>query len=633
VRIFVIGAGLVGARIAAALHADHDLTVVDIDAAMLKPLAQHYDVATAQASATSGRELLRAGIADANLVVACTNRDEANLVAGTFARNAAPGATTIVRTSSGEYVDIWRDGRLDVDCVVSSEVETARAVSAAIGMPAARQTDTFADGQVQIVELDVTAAASADLLRHELRAVRLPRDSRIAAIIRDRKALLVRGDAEIEPGDRVVVIGSPRAAQEWCQLVSPSRANVRDVVVFGAQELGAAIAQTLVEQGLSVRVVEANAARAALVAERLPGARVFNTSGLDREFLQREGIARVQAAIFAMRDDAKNLFAATLAHLEGVPYTIALAHDPVSAQVYEHAGVDITVDPLLVTAEEIVRFAHDPRTKQMAMLEGDRFMVLDLTTRPSSELIGRPLREMPMRGALIGAVVRDGRPIFPHGDDQLQAGDRVIVFTQAERAPRWSGPCEGAGAEPGRAAGPARDRRLGCAQPRRLPGQVPGPLRARSRDLRRRAFRAGMAVPGRRCAGQRLRARARAGDPRRRGGRRARGVPGHRRGVDAHRGLRRAAVRAVRRRAARPTGRCAVRGHVRLHDDGREHRHRRGRPAGVDQDLAPADDLARRHRGGHDRADRAPAAASRRAPAARVRDRGAGRRGPVGPHP
>jgi trk system potassium uptake protein TrkA len=46
------------------------------------------------------------------------------------------------------------------------------------------------------------------------------------------------------------------------------------------------------------------------------------------------------------------------------------------------------------------------------------------------------LREMPIRGALIGAIVRNGRAIFPHGDDVLQGGDRVIVFTASSRAPQ-----------------------------------------------------------------------------------------------------------------------------------------------------------------------------------------------------
>ena len=42
---------------------------------------------------------------------------------------------------------------------------------------------------------------------------------------------------------------------------------------------------------------------------------------------------------------------------------------------------------------------------------------------------------MPIRGALIGAIVRDGQAVFPRSDDVLEAGDRVIVFTESERVP------------------------------------------------------------------------------------------------------------------------------------------------------------------------------------------------------
>jgi trk system potassium uptake protein TrkA len=91
-----------------------------------------------------------------------------------------------------------------------------------------------------------------------------------------------------------------------------------------------------------------------------------------------------------MKEDAKNHYAATLARVHGVRFTIAVVHDTISTEVYELSGVDVTINPRAVTAEEIVRFAHDPRTQQVAMLEGNRYEV-------------------------------------------LQAGDRVIVFTERAR--------------------------------------------------------------------------------------------------------------------------------------------------------------------------------------------------------
>ena len=205
--------------------------------------------------------------------------------------------------------------------------------------------------------------------------------------------------------------------------------------MFGAGRVGTAIATVLCAQGIGVRLVESDPERARRVAEELPSVRVYAAAGDDPDFLERERIGSAQAAVFAMREDAKNLFAATLARIHGVSLTIAIVHDLVAREVYEASGIDVTINPRQVTAEEIVRFAHDPRTRQVAMLEGDRFEVLDITTSPSSEYVGLRFRDMPIRGAIIGAIVRDGRAVFPRSDEILQAGDRVIVFTESARVP------------------------------------------------------------------------------------------------------------------------------------------------------------------------------------------------------
>ncbi|HJR93829.1 MAG TPA: Trk system potassium transporter TrkA, partial [Gaiellaceae bacterium] len=435
VRVFVIGAGQVGTTIVEALHEDHEITVVDTEASRLQALTARFDVAVFEGDGTSRKDTAAAGIGEADLVIACTSRDEVNLVAGMFARGEAERATTVIRTSSTEYVDLWREGQLDVDFVVSSELETAYSISRILGVPAARQTDVFADGQVQLAEFDVDQDASPTVLATPLRRAPMPQDSKIAAIIRGDDTILPGGDDEIEIGDRIVVIGSPGAVKAWSELLRPAGAAVRDVVIFGAGRVGTAIARVLLSQGLKVRMIESSKDQALRAAEALPSARVFNATGLDADFLERERIGQSQAGIFAMRDDAKNQYAATIAQVHGVPFTIAIAHEAVSVTAFDRGGIDVAINPRAVTAEEIVRFAHDPRTQQVAMLEGNRYEVLDVTTRDSSRYIGMAFRDMPVRGSIIGAIVRNGTAIFPHGDDVLQAGDRVIIFTEAPNAP------------------------------------------------------------------------------------------------------------------------------------------------------------------------------------------------------
>ena len=435
-RVFLIGAGQVGSTIVEALHDEHEITVLDTEASRLQAMTARFDVAVFEGDGTSRKDLAAAGIQAADLVIACTSRDEVNLVAGMFARReAAEGATTVIRTSSMEYVDLWREGQLDVDFVVSSELETAYAISRILGVPAARQTDVFADGQVQVGEFEVDDAASPAVVGVPLRDAELPEDSKVAAIIRSDETVLPGGDDEIRNGDRIVVIGSPRAVKAWSALLWPGGGTVRDVVIYGAGRVGSAIARVLLSQGISVRMIEASREQARRAAEALPKARVFNATGFDTDFLERERIGQSQAGIFAMRDDAKNQYAATLAQVQGIPFTVAIAHEAVSVGAFDKAGIDVAINPRAVTAEEIVRFAHDPRTQQVAMIEGNRYEVLDVTTRESSRYIGMAFRDMPVHGSIIGAIVRNGGAIFPHGGDVLQAGDRVIIFTEAANAP------------------------------------------------------------------------------------------------------------------------------------------------------------------------------------------------------
>ena len=455
-NIYVVGAGQVGSTIVEALHREHHVTVIDLDGGRLAALGGRFDVVTVEGNGASRRVLQEAGVREADLFIACTSRDEINIISSLLSKKLAPRARTIARTTDVEYLEVWRERELDVDFIVSSELETAHAVASIIGIPAARQTDVFADGQVQMVEFDVPADGNRapadgplteaapraaerspsrveDVVGVRLRDAAIPRDAKVATIIRGGRAIIPRGDVSIQPGDRIVVIGSPSAARQWSDILARGRKRADDVVVYGAGRTGVAIARVLVEQGARVRLVEINRERALKVADELADVRVFHATGLDPDFLERERIGQAEAAVFAMRDDAKNHYAATLAKLHGVPFTIAVVEEPFSIEVCERAGIDVAVNPRLITAEEIVRFAHDPRTQQVAMLEGDRYEILDIVVRPESALVGKPFSELPMTGSLIGAIVRNGTALIPHGTDVLAPGDRVIIFTESSR--------------------------------------------------------------------------------------------------------------------------------------------------------------------------------------------------------
>jgi trk system potassium uptake protein len=433
-NILLLGAGHIGRALVEALHEEHEVTVIDADPAHLAALSDRFDVRTVEGDGTTKAVVRHAGVEEADLFIGCSPREEANLICAMLVKRYSR-AQTIIRTTSAAYLEAWRERQLDVDFMVSPELETANAIAAILGIPAARHTDVFADGKVQVVEFDVPAdAKDGVLIGRELRDAAVPADSKVAALIRGERLIVPRGDQRILAGDRVVVIASPESARAWSRAVGRGAERVDDVVIFGAGQMGTSIARSLLERGIRVRLVDSQRERVRDVAEALPAVRAFHAQAFDPDFLDRERIGRAAAAVFCLNDDAKNLYGAVLAKRHGVRLTIALVHDAISIEVYELGGVDVAINPRQVTAEEMVRFAHDPRIRQIAMLEGDRFEILDIAVRAESPLAGKSFKELPETGSVIGAVVRDGNVLFPHGSDALRAGDRAIIFVESRRA-------------------------------------------------------------------------------------------------------------------------------------------------------------------------------------------------------
>ena len=198
-KIIVLGAAHIGRALVDALHEEHEITVIDISAERLSALSNRYDVRTVEGDGTTEHVIRKAGVEDADLFIGCSPREEANLVGAMLAKRLG-GAQTIVRSTSTAYLDAWRERHLEVDFMVSPELETANAISATLGLPAARQTDMFADGKVQIVELDVPPdAPHNNLIGRNLRSAEMPASSKVAAIIRGDDMIVPRGESRSFP--------------------------------------------------------------------------------------------------------------------------------------------------------------------------------------------------------------------------------------------------------------------------------------------------------------------------------------------------------------------------------------------------------------------------------------------------
>ena len=125
--------------------------------------------------------------------------------------------------------------------------------------------------------------------------------------------IVPRGDERILPGDRIVVIASPRSARAWSFIIAHGEQRIDDIVVFGAGRMGTTIARCPARARDPRAARRRRRQRAHAAAKASPAARVFHAGAFDREFLEHERIGRSTATVFATNDDPRNLFGAIVA--------------------------------------------------------------------------------------------------------------------------------------------------------------------------------------------------------------------------------------------------------------------------------------------------------------------------------
>lgn len=435
-HIIIVGAGQVGSSIAADLAPSHDVIVVDYDASRVEELNYSLDVLGTVGDGTSMGTLEDAGIDKADMVIASTDDDETNIVVCSTVK-AVADAFTIARVKDTEYLRTWqRSNRaFGVDFMVCTNLLTAESIARMIGLPAARDVDPFANGEVQMAEFELSEAspiagqtiASADQFE----------SLTFASILRDGAVEMPRGETTLHPADRVVVIGSPGSVQEFASTVDPEEtaADPEEVVIIGGTKIGYHIARLLEAQGINPRVIEQEDDRARELAEKLPASIVMQSDPTDIEFLERERLGDADVVVTVLDSDERNLLVSLLASLMGVERTIAVINTTEYVDLFETVGVDVGLSPREVVAEEITQFTREGDAENVALIESDKAEVLEIEIDRDSILADRPIRDaindLP-DGVVVGAITRDNKFITPRGDTMITVGDRVVVFVDTD---------------------------------------------------------------------------------------------------------------------------------------------------------------------------------------------------------
>jgi trk system potassium uptake protein TrkA len=444
-QIIILGAGQVGTGMARSLTAeDFDITVVDTDPDRLRELQEKLDIRTVLGHAAHPEVLIRAGIEDADLLIALTNSDETNMVACQVAYSLFRTPTKVARVRAADYLahpELFNRENTPIDVLISPEKLVTDHVQRLIEYPGALQVLDFANGRAQLVA--TRAFHDGPLVGHELRALRekLPNnvDARVAAIFRNDEPIIPEGDTVIEVDDTVFFLAArediPVVMRELRRMSEPGHR----ILLAGGGNIGANLARRL-ERSHHVKLVERDPVRAERIAEDLDTTIVLVGDCADEDLLHEEGIDETDVFCALTNDDEANILSSMLAKRMGADKVITLINRPAYVDLVESDRIDVAVSPQQVTIGSLlthIRKGHMVRVHSLRRGAAEAIEAVAHGTPGQSRVVGKRIDEIELPPATtIGGIIRGDEVIIAHHDVVIEADDHVVLFVADSRSIR-----------------------------------------------------------------------------------------------------------------------------------------------------------------------------------------------------
>ena len=203
------------------------------------------------------------------------------------------------------------------------------------------------------------------------------------------------------------------------------------LVIVGGGKVGAPLASSLINEGHEVFVLDHNPDVVATLQREL-GMIATTGEATSVKALQDAGAARAGALIATTDSDADNLAACQLARTNfDIARTIAIAHSPENAELFDRSGVDLVVSATdLVLANLATALPSHPLIRLMPI--ADRSQELVAIKLPSAgTAIGLTLSELrlPYGTKIVLIITTAGQSKPPDSDAIIEAEDEIIALS------------------------------------------------------------------------------------------------------------------------------------------------------------------------------------------------------------
>ncbi|HDS1706803.1 Trk system potassium transporter TrkA [Pseudomonas putida] len=203
-RIVIAGGGQIGERLAEAIESRYQVKIIEMSPARCRHLSDTLEsTVVLQGSASDKDLMLEENIADADIFLALTNDDEANIMSSLLAKRLGAGKVMTI-INSPAYVDLVQGG--DIDIAISPQLATIGTLLAHVRRGDIVSVHSLRRGAAEAIEAVAHGdSKSSKVVGKAIENIALPPGTTIGAIIRDEEVMIAHDDTVIESGDHVIL--------------------------------------------------------------------------------------------------------------------------------------------------------------------------------------------------------------------------------------------------------------------------------------------------------------------------------------------------------------------------------------------------------------------------------------------
>ncbi|MBZ2153055.1 MULTISPECIES: Trk system potassium transporter TrkA [Streptococcus] len=436
-KIIVVGGGKVGTALCRSLVAEnHDVILIEQDEAVVNHITKRYDIIGIVGNGANFKILEQADVADCDIFVALTEQDEVNMVSAVLAKKMG-AKETVVRVRNPEYSNSYFKEKniLGFSLVVNPELLAARYIANSIDFPNALSVEHFASGRVAFMEFIIKE--ESPLCQMTLSQFRKKYGNIIiCAIERQGQLTIPDGDFTLQAFDKIFMTGNRVEIVNFHNSIRPQ--VVKSLLLIGAGKISYYLLNILSnnKRKIDLKVIEIDQKRAEWFSQEFPDLYVIQGDGTSKDILMEERAGNFDAVATLTGVDEENIISSMFLNSIGVQKNITKVNRTSLLEIIDRQDFSSIVTPKGIAVDTIMHFIRGRYNARYSNLEAlhhvanGQIETLQFQIREENKMTGKPLAQLKLKkGVLIAAIIRNGKAIFPTGDDHLLIGDRIIVTT------------------------------------------------------------------------------------------------------------------------------------------------------------------------------------------------------------